>query len=164
MLSGLSRYLKSVTVALALVSLACFAVPMYVITPFRQQSAVELQVALLVKQVGPWVSTGCVVLALGVLVGSWRRIGWSKRYVAGAALLLTIAGAYLSRVNVYEELLFHPLGKPQFSTAGEARLDKDDMLLAVRVNGTARAYPIREMGYHHVVNDTVGGEPIVATY
>jgi hypothetical protein len=34
----------------------------------------------------------------------------------------------------------------------------------VRVAGIARAYPIRSISYHHVVNDTVGGVPIVATY
>jgi Protein of unknown function (DUF3179) len=32
------------------------------------------------------------------------------------------------------------------------------------VNGASRAYPIRQMGYHHVVNDTLGGVPIIATY
>jgi hypothetical protein len=38
------------------------------------------------------------------------------------------------------------------------------MVIAVAVNGVNRAYPIREMAYHHVVNDTVGGEPVAATY
>jgi hypothetical protein len=28
----------------------------------------------------------------------------------------------------------------------------------------ARAYPVRALAYHHVVNDIVAGEPIVATY
>ena len=39
-----------------------------------------------------------------------------------------------------------------------------DRVLAVTMNGEAVAYPIRLMGYHHVVEDTVGGTPIVATY
>jgi hypothetical protein len=36
--------------------------------------------------------------------------------------------------------------------------------MVVAINGEAVAYPIRLMGYHHVVEDTVGGTPIVATY
>jgi hypothetical protein len=32
------------------------------------------------------------------------------------------------------------------------------------VKGARRAYPIREMAYHHLVNDAPAGEPIVATY
>ena len=39
------------------------------------------------------------------------------------------------------------------------------MVLAVRLSGERpMPYPIREMAYHHVVNDVVGREPIVATY
>jgi hypothetical protein len=43
------RLLPFVTLALALISLGCFAVPMYVIWPFRHQGATELRMALLVK-------------------------------------------------------------------------------------------------------------------
>jgi hypothetical protein len=38
------------------------------------------------------------------------------------------------------------------------------MVIAVNVQGEARAYPIREMAYHHIVNDVVAGQPIVSTY
>jgi hypothetical protein len=86
-----------------------------------------------------------------------------SRSIALFSLLLTMVGGYLTRLNVYE-LMFHPVGAPQFTSIADAHLDKDDMLIAVRVNGVSRAYPIREMGYHHIVNDTVGGQPIVATY
>ena len=30
--------------------------------------------------------------------------------------------------------------------------------------GEAAAYPIRQMAYHHLVHDTVGGVPVVVTY
>ncbi|MCA9286313.1 MAG: DUF3179 domain-containing protein [Phycisphaerales bacterium] len=39
-----------------------------------------------------------------------------------------------------------------------------DRVIGVVVNGAARAYPIRLMNAHEVVNDTLGGEPIVVTY
>jgi hypothetical protein len=134
------------------------------IRPFRHQGAGELSVALWVKQIGPWLSVGCFVLALVVVVWSWGRMrGWVSRSAMIVALVLAAGGVYLARLNVYE-LMFHPLGPPQFQSAKEAHVDKDDMVIAVRLNGAARAYPIREMAYHHVVNDTVGGEPIVSTY
>ena len=40
----------------------------------------------------------------------------------------------------------------------------DDKVLAVTLGQEARAYPIRTMGYHHIVNDTVNGVPIAVTY
>jgi hypothetical protein len=36
--------------------------------------------------------------------------------------------------------------------------------MAVESNGEAAAYPIRLMAYHHLVQDVIGGTPIVATY
>jgi uncharacterized protein DUF3179 len=158
------RSLASIVFALALVSLACFAVPVYVIRPFRHQGATELSLALFVKQIGPWLSIACAALTLTIVVLVWPGLrGWVWRSALMVALLLAIGGVYLARLNVYE-LMFHPLGAPQFQAARDSHIDKDDMVIAVRLNGASRAYPIREMAYHHVVNDTVAGEPIVSTY
>ncbi len=157
----LARFLLAVC---SLASLACFAFPLYVIRPFRQQGASELVAALFVKQVGPALSAICVLIALAAVAWSWRRVrGWLGRFGLVTALLLAVAGAFLSRVNVYEQM-FHPLAAPQFQAARDAPIDKEDMVLSVRLNGDARAYPIREMAYHHVVNDIVGRTPIVSTY
>ena len=46
----------------------------------------------------------------------------------------------------------------------DRRLEPRTLVVGIRAGGHAKAYPIRLMGYHHVVQDTVGGTPIVATY
>jgi hypothetical protein len=38
------------------------------------------------------------------------------------------------------------------------------MVIAVEIAGDAVAYPVRQMAYHHLVNDVVGGRPVVSTY
>jgi len=43
-------------------------------------------------------------------------------------------------------------------------LVSDDRIIGVAVGGEARAYPLRLMRWHEVVNDTVGGRPIAVTY
>jgi hypothetical protein len=161
---AISRFLPLVEFGLALISLTCFALPMYVIRPFRHQGATELAVALFIKQIAPWLSEACLVIGLTIAILSWPRIrGWMARSAVVVAVLLASAGAYLSRLNVYE-LMFHPIGSPQFQSAKDAHIDKDDTLIVVRLGDVSRAYPVREMAYHHVVNDTVAGEPIVSTY
>jgi hypothetical protein len=163
-----STVLLLLSVALALVSLACSAVPLYVIRPFRYQGARELAVVLFVKQVGPAVSVVCALLAVIALVVMWSSAGMSsRRWLARIALalpaMLATGGALLARVNVYE-IMFHPIDSPRFESAENAGIDSGDMVMAVEVNHARRAYPIREMAYHHVVNDALGGVPIVATY
>ena len=39
-------------------------------------------------------------------------------------------------------------------------LDEDDRVFGVSINGDTRAYPLRIINAHEMVNDTVGGEPI----
>lgn len=39
-----------------------------------------------------------------------------------------------------------------------------DRVIGVVVDGAARAYPLRMLNWHEVVNDTLGGRPIVVTY
>ena len=43
-------------------------------------------------------------------------------------------------------------------------INDDDRVLSVTIGGESVAYPVRLMAYHHLVEDTVGGTPIVATY
>ncbi len=40
----------------------------------------------------------------------------------------------------------------------------DDRVVGIDIDGDARAYPLRLMVWHEVVNDTVGGVPVAVTY
>jgi hypothetical protein len=150
--------------AAALVAIACFAIPMYVIRPFRAQGARELQVALAVLRVRPVVSIIAVVIAIAsavVLWRSYRTIG--KRLLVLQGAVFAIVFGVLSWVNVYE-LMFHGAGAPEFMQAKDAKLEPDEMVLAVNVARTARAYPVGYIAYHHIINDRIGNVPIAATY
>lgn len=57
------------------------------------------------------------------------------------------------------------IDRPKFVTASNARfLSADDPVLGVARNGVAKAYPIRVLNWHEVVNDRIGAEPVVITY
>ena len=158
--------LKFIVVLLAClaVSLVCVVYPIYVIRPFRAQGARELAVALVVLRYRPLITVISALAALGVGVGYWRLQAQKWRQVlaaVGAGFVCVLA--VLGRVNVFE-LMFHPVDHPAFAAATEVKLDMDDKLIVVKIGGAARAYPIRTMGYHHIVNDVVGGTALVATY
>jgi hypothetical protein len=147
----------------ALISAACVAIPMFVIRPFRPQGARELEVALAVRHVGPWLAGVCVAVVLLMAFRLWKATRIGARIALICLLLLTFASAAFTHVNIFEKM-FHPYDSPSFESADEAKVDSEDKVLAVRVGQEARAYPIRTMGYHHIVNDTVGGVPIAVTY
>lgn len=60
---------------------------------------------------------------------------------------------------------FVPLDDPEFLSVQEATyLGDENLVLGLDVGGKARAYPVGTVYYHHVVNDTVAGRPILITY
>jgi hypothetical protein len=132
---------------------------MYVIRPFRAQGPAELAVALAVLRLRPVVTAVCVLLVIADLIYNWR---WRRVLTMAAAALVCVL-AVLARINVYE-LMFHPIEHPSFADASSVKLDNDEKVIAVKIGGSSRAYPIRGMSYHHVVNDMLGNVAIVATY
>lgn len=49
------------------------------------------------------------------------------------------------------------------ATIGD-QLEPDEAVVALEINGDARAYPVRVMIWHEIVNDTVGHVPVSVTY
>lgn len=148
----------------ALISALCLIIPMYVIRPFRPQEARQLEFALTVRDAGPWVSALCLLPVLWFLFLAFkRRTGVLPRIVLVVCSLVALAAAILTHVNIFE-VMFHPYPSPAFVDANGVHIDADDKVLAVKIGGVAHAYPIRIMGYHHIVNDMIGDVPIAATY
>jgi hypothetical protein len=148
---------------LAALSLCLFLLPAYVIRPFHHQSEGALRLAIAVKRIAP---TLTVVALVGVLALCWRLWrGSSKLLRAGIAMALALsaASAVMVRQN-YFEWMFHPITAAGFVSPGDARLSDKEMVMAVRIGREARAYPIVQMAYHHILNDTVAGVPIAVTY
>jgi len=147
-----------------LLCLAALIYPVYVIRPFRAQGPRELMAALIVTRFRlPFVAV-CAFASVAALVLHWRRERRWLRRTGSLVGALGVAGvALLCRINIYE-LMFHPFERPSFSTAGQVKLDGDEKVIAVKEGKAARAYPIRVISYHHIINDDLAGVPIVATY
>jgi type IV secretory pathway VirB2 component (pilin) len=157
------KLFRALLAVCAIVAFVAFAYPMYVIRPFRAQGSRELALALVVRSWGPIVASVAAVSAIFAGVQLWRGARWWARALSVTASALTVFFAVLSHINVYE-LMFHRIDSPRTVPAAAATLENDDMVLAINVAGHARAYPIRMMGYHHIVNDWLGDVPVVATY
>lgn len=59
-----------------------------------------------------------------------------------------------------------PIDDPVFISVADNLdlLDPAEAVVALDVGGDARAYPVRAMIWHEIVNDTVGGVPVSVTY
>ena len=147
-----------------LVVIAIVLTPVFLIMPFKAQTARTMQVSYLMRSWSPSLTALATVLLLALSVGLWRGGRWWSR-IALVILLLPVLGAtWLARQNHFE-WMFNPLPNPAYAKAAEASfVSNDDRVMAVTIGDEAVAYPIRIMAYHHLVHDKVGGTPIVATY
>ena len=58
-----------------------------------------------------------------------------------------------------------PLTNPPYDTAQDASwLTNDDLVLGFVENGDARAFPTRILNFHEIVNDIIGGRPVLISY
>ena len=156
----------SVAVLLTCMALSLVAVvyPVYVIRPFRAQGVRELAAALVVMRFRSAATLVSGAAAMAALVFYWRAQTrrWRRTLAAACGVLVCALGA-LGRVNIYE-LMFHPDDRPWFAAASRTKLDKDEKVIAVKIGAAARAYPVRNISYHHVINDVLDKVAIVATY
>ena len=146
-------------------ALAFVVVPVYLIWPFRPQTETGLAVGYQVERFAPWATVALALLGLVLVVRMWRASRrWWARGLMVLLLLPAAATVWASRQNLFE-MGFNPLPSPAYARPGEVDyISDEDMVLAVERGGERAAYPVRLMAYHHLVADTVGGVPLVATY
>ena len=58
-----------------------------------------------------------------------------------------------------------PIDDPKFVPLDEAsQYSEREPVIALSINGDARAYPLSVLTWHEIVNDEVGGKPVIVTY
>ncbi len=89
---------------------------------------------------------------------AWQREGWRTDFdkvTVDASEIVSV----IARDNIPS------IDHPQFVTvASESSLTDREPVISLIINGDARAYPLRVMMWHEIVNDVVGGVPVVVTY
>lgn len=146
------------------VAIAWVAIPVFVMLPFKAQTASGVDWSYWLRRWSPLVTVISVVMFLALCVRLWRGARWWSRLAMPVLLAPLLGVTWFARQNQFE-WMFNPLQNAAYASAGEASFVPDgDMVMAIEINGEAVAYPVRQMAYHHVVNDVVGGKPITATY
>ena len=56
------------------------------------------------------------------------------------------------------------LDEPKFVSAAASVWEDDEHVVGVSVGGESRAYPLAILVWHELVNDSLGGEPILVSY
>jgi hypothetical protein len=161
----MKRALAATLAGLTLVGLMWVAIPIVLIRPFGPQTARGIALSYDLRAWSAPLTLALLALGCIVTLVLWNRLASRfGRTLVALAMVLLGGCAWLARQNHFE-WMFHPLPRPEFVAADKADgVAADDLVLGVASGSEARAYPVRALAYHHLVNDVVAGEPIVATY
>lgn len=99
------------------------------------------------------------LLFLGLLKSKWKR-----KWIPAIPLALAAVVIYMINFKMAADAMFQQPTQIIFKNAGENKVDSNRLVIGIEINGEAKAYPIQYMGYHHHLQDTVGGKAILVTY
>ncbi|MGI9387346.1 MAG: DUF3179 domain-containing protein [Methyloligellaceae bacterium] len=91
---------------------------------------------------------------------AWKNQGWSKTDFTKTAIdfgEILSGGPPKDGIPSIDSPKFHPVSETK-------DLGKTEPVIGIALNGDARAYPLRILIWHEIVNDTVGGVPVAVTY
>ncbi len=132
---------------------------------------------------GWWVAVAGILVALVILILAWQAPADRGRGLIGDGRDPTTYGFDLSETTLPQDAVvasgmprdgLMALVEPEMlNIATVEGLNQEgrgkfllptDRVVGLEVNGEARAYPVRFMRWHEVVNDVVGGVPVLVTY
>ncbi|MGC4102197.1 DUF3179 domain-containing (seleno)protein [Ferruginibacter sp.] len=103
------------------------------------------------------------VFALLLLIGLFKA-KWKRKWTVAIPLLLVGAAIYMANFVMAADHMFYQPKKVLMVAANENKVDTNRLVIGIVNNGEAKAYPIQFLGYHHQVQDTIGGKPVIVTY
>lgn len=108
-----------------------------------------------------WIFRGlfAALIFLGLLKSQWKR-----KWLLFFPIAILVAVIYMANFVMAADHMFYQPKKVLLVKAAENKVDSNRLVIGVVNNGEATAYPIQFLGYHHQVQDTVGGKPVIVTY
>jgi hypothetical protein len=87
-----------------------------------------------------------------------------RKWLRILALLPTLAIVYLFNFVMVADRMFLQPSELILKNAADNNVPLDRLIIGIEHNGEAKAYPVEFLAYHHQVQDSIGGKPVIVTY
>jgi len=104
-----------------------------------------------------------VLFAAMIFFGLFKS-QWKRKWLLFFPIAVVAIVIYMANFKMAADAMFKQPKQLLLVNAASNKVDSNRLVLGVSINGEAKAYPIRFLGYHHHIQDTVGGKPIMVTY
>ncbi|HEY6503210.1 MAG TPA: DUF3179 domain-containing (seleno)protein [Chitinophagaceae bacterium] len=104
-----------------------------------------------------------VLFGVMIIIGLFKS-HWKRKWLLFIPLALVAAVVYMINFKMAADHMFYQPEKLLMVNVSANQVDTNRLVIGVINNGEAKAYPIQFLGYHHQVQDSVGGKPMIITY
>jgi len=94
---------------------------------------------------------------------AWRVPG-RKRFAVPVLFVVAAAIVYVLNFQMSADHMFIAPKSVVMVPADRNKVEMNRLVVGIDINGEARAFPVRFIGYHHQVRDTVAGQPVMVSY
>ncbi len=150
---------------LGLVGLALFELAkVYFIMPMPGSQRIKSLDAAYALHTWRWAVRLVALVGIGAGIrAAFTLRGW-WRAVPVLVLLGTAGVGYAANYVLMADRMFRQPEHLVLAPRSANLVDENSVVVGVARDGEARAWPIRFILYHHQVQDTIGGKPILVTY
>jgi Protein of unknown function (DUF3179) len=103
------------------------------------------------------------VFAAALLIGLFKA-NWKPQWIPVIPVVILAIVIYMANFYMAADHMFYQPKNVLMLSVTANKVDSNRLVIGVVNNGVAKAYPIRFLGYHHQVADTVGGKDLLITY
>lgn len=103
------------------------------------------------------------VLVSMIIAGLFKS-RWRRKWLSLIPIAIVSAVVYMANFKMAADHMFYQPQKKLMVNAAANEVDSNRLVIGVVNKGEAKAYPIRFLGFHHQVQDTIGGKPVLVTY
>src|SRR5258705_3658836 len=108
-----------------------------------------------------------IIALLLIAWGAYRSFASWKIWKKGLFIfsILFYAGIfYLVNFKFLADKMFYQPKNKILVSSADNHVSPGKLVIGVTINNESKAYPIEIIGYHHQVQDTIGGTPVIVTY
>lgn len=104
-------------------------------------------------------------ILFGIMIAvSFVKATRKRRWWLVLPIILVGIVVFMINFKMAADHMFYQPEKKIMLPASANKVDPSRLVLGIKFNGEAKAYPISYLGYHHQVHDSIGGKPVIVTY
>src|SRR5215469_7829289 len=104
------------------------------------------------------------ILFVSMIIAGLFGARWERKWVLIFPIAILGAVIYMANFVMAADHMFYQPKNLLMANAEANKVDTGRLVIGVTLNGESKAYPIRFLGFHHQVQDTLAGKPIMVTY